>query len=94
MVIKSYRNKQTRNLHLDGKAKGVPPDLWRRARMRLERIAAATGVDDLRVPPSHNLESLRGDREGQWSIRVNRQYRICFVWRDGHAFEVDFCDYH
>lgn len=62
--------------------------------MRLDRITAATDVEDLRKPPSHHLEGLSGDRQGQWSIRVNLQYRICFRWQSGHAFDVEFCDYH
>ncbi len=62
--------------------------------MRLDRIDAATRLDDLKVPPSHHLEALSGNRQGQHSIRVNDQWRICFVWRDGNAYDVELVDYH
>jgi proteic killer suppression protein len=61
---------------------------------KLRMLDAATGVADLRTPPGNRLEKLRGDREGQWSIRINDQWRICFRWEDGDAFEVDTVDYH
>jgi proteic killer suppression protein len=57
-------------------------------------LDAATRLEDLRIPPSNRLEALRGDRAGQHSIRVNDQWRVCFVWRDGHAHEVEIVDYH
>jgi toxin HigB-1 len=57
-------------------------------------LDAATTLDDLSVPPSNRLEKLRGDRTGQWSIRINDQWRVCFAWRDGHAYEVEIVDYH
>jgi proteic killer suppression protein len=62
--------------------------------MRLQRIAAAVSLDDLRLPPSHRLEALKGKRDGQHSIRINDQWRICFVWQDGHAHQVEITDYH
>jgi len=62
--------------------------------MRLQRLDAAITVNDLRVPPSHRLEKLAGDRAGQWSIRVNDQYRVCFEFRGGDAYEVEITDYH
>ena len=58
------------------------------------QLEAATPLDDLRIPPSNRLEALRGDRAGQYSIRVNDQWRLCFVWQDGHAHEVEMVDYH
>ncbi len=57
-------------------------------------LDTVTRLDDLRVPPGNRLEALKGDRAGQHAIRVNDQWRICFVWRDGDAYEVEFCDYH
>lgn len=57
-------------------------------------LDAATELDSLRVPPGNRLEALRGDREGQHSIRINQQWRICFSWRDGHAYDVEIVDYH
>lgn len=62
--------------------------------MRLDRIDATQLVADLRLPPSHGLEALKGNRKGQHSIRINDQWRVCFKWRDGDAFEVEICDYH
>lgn len=66
----------------------------RQARRKPLLIDAASSLDDLRVPPGNRLEALRGDREGQHSIRINRQWRICFVWRDGDAYDVEIVDYH
>jgi len=62
--------------------------------MRLQRVVAAAAVADLRVPPSHRLEGLRGDRKGQYSIRINDQWRVCFVWIDQGAMEIEVADYH
>ena len=72
----------------------LPPDIQRRARMRLQRVVAATSLTDLRLPPSHRLEALRGDRAGQHSIRINDQWRVCFVWTDQGAMEIEITDYH
>lgn len=93
-MIRSYRGKTTVAIHRGQRARRVPPDVAKRTRMRLNRIDAAVALDDLRVPPSHRLEKLSGHRAGQWSIRVNDQWRICFEWRDGHAHNVEFTDYH
>ena len=62
--------------------------------MRLDRIDAAAVLEDLRLPPSHRLEALSGDRQGQYSIRINDQWRVCFQWHGGHAYEVEIVDYH
>lgn len=72
----------------------MPSDIQRRARVRLQRVVAAAAVADLRVPPSHRLEALRGDRKGQYSIRINDQWRVCFVWTDQGAMEIEVTDYH
>ena len=72
----------------------LPPDIQRRARMRLQRVVAAAALTDLRVPPSHRLEALRGDRQGKYSIRVNDQWRVCFTWTDKGAMEIEVVDYH
>lgn len=65
-----------------------------RVAMRLNQMHAATRVEDLRLPPSNQLEKLSGDREGQWSIRINGQWRVCFRFEGCHAFEVEIVDYH
>lgn len=93
-MIRSYCDKATLAMHRGRRVRKIPPDVAKRARMRLDRIDAAVALDDLRVPPSHRLEKLSGARAGQWSIRVNDQWRICFEWRDGHAYQVEFTDYH
>ena len=72
----------------------VPPQLVRRARRKLLLVDAAAEIAFLRVPPGNRLEKLTGNRAGQWSIRINDQYRICFVFRSGDAFQVEIVDYH
>ncbi len=74
--------------------KGFPSDLAQAALRKLRMLDAAVGVDDLRQPPGNRLEALQGDRRGQYSIRVNDQWRLCFVWRDDGAYEVEIVDYH
>jgi proteic killer suppression protein len=74
--------------------KGFPPDLVRPAQRKLVMIAAATTLDVLRQPPGNRLEALKGDRAGQHGVRINDQWRICFVWRDGAAHDVEFVDHH
>ena len=61
---------------------------------KLRMLDAATRLDDLRVPPGNRLEALKGDRAGQFSIRINDQWRVCFRWQDGHAYDVEIADYH
>lgn len=93
-MIKSYRDKEVRKLAEGKYSTRLPQAIQRRAKMRLDRIAAAVELDDLRMPPSHHLEALDGDRLGQYSIRINDQWRICFVWEGGHAYDVEIVDYH
>jgi toxin HigB-1 len=69
-------------------------DLQRKALQKLEQIDVVDDLNELRVPPGNNLEKLSGDRAGQYSIRINRQYRVCFVWEDGDAYDVEIVDYH
>jgi toxin HigB-1 len=93
-VIKSFADRRTETLFVTGAASRVAPDLARRALRKLEYVHLAARLDDLRVPPGNRLEALRGDRRGQHSIRVNDQWRVCFRFEDGDAFDVEFCDYH
>jgi len=93
-VIKSYRDKEAEKLAQGRFSRRLPAEIQRRAKMRMERIEAAVELDDLRVPPSHRLELLKGDRAGRYSIRINAQWRICFDWRDGNAYDVEIVDYH
>jgi toxin HigB-1 len=78
---------------MDRMPKGFPTDLARTARRKLRMVAAATRLGDLRNTPGNHLEALAGDRAGQYSIRVDEQWRLCFIWRDGDAYNVEFIDY-
>jgi proteic killer suppression protein len=93
-VIRSFASRETERLYLREPVRKLPHDIVRRARMKLEILGAAERLEDLRIPPSNRLEKLTADREGQYSIRVNDQWRICFIWRDGDAYEVEIVDYH
>jgi proteic killer suppression protein len=93
-MIKSFSDRRTQELYLTGKAKRIPTDLARRAARKLEYVDLAARLDDLKVPPGNRLEALTGSRIGQHSIRVNDQWRICFRFIEGDAYDVEFCDYH
>jgi proteic killer suppression protein len=93
-MIASFRDKETERLWQSGMNRRLPADLQRRSFKKLAILNAAVTLDNLRVPPGNQLAALRGNRSGQHSIRVNDQYRVCFVWRDGNAFEVEIVDYH
>ncbi len=91
-AIKSFADKRAAAVFAGHAVRGLPMEIQRRARIKLLTIEAAGRLDDLRAPPSNRLEALRGDRQGQYSIRVNERWRICFVWRDGDAWEVEIVD--
>jgi toxin HigB-1 len=93
-VIRSHANAETERLFVAGQCRRLPRDMLRRAAMRLRQLDAATRLDDLRLPPSNRLELLKGDRAGQHSIRINNQWRVCFRFVNGDAFEVEITDYH
>jgi proteic killer suppression protein len=93
-VIKTFADKHTQHLNITGKSRRLPVDVISRAVRRLEYIDLATCLEDLKVPPSNRLHLLKGDRAGQYSISVNDQWRICFHWEDGDAFDVEITDYH
>ena len=94
IVIKTFADKKTRELFITGKLKRLQPDLLRRAIRRLEYIDLATCLDDLKVPPSNRLHALKGKRKGQYSISINEQWRICFRFIKGDAYDVEITDYH
>jgi proteic killer suppression protein len=94
MAIKSFADREAARLFAGHLSRKLPQDLQKRAMMRLSQLDAATELMDLALPPSNQLEPLKGDRKGQHSIRVNRQYRVCFIWRNGNAHEVEIVDYH
>jgi proteic killer suppression protein len=93
-MIKTYADKQTKKLVSDGKSKYFPQMIVIRALIKLGLLPTATTVEDLRLPPSNHLETLSGDRVGQYSIRINNQYRIYFNFENGNAFDVEIVDYH
>ena len=97
-MIVSFKDEGTETV-FDGRdtrkaRQACPQGIWRVARRKLDQINQASDLDDLRVPPGNRLEPLKGDREGQHSVRVNDQYRVCFTWTDGGAEEVEIVDYH
>ena len=93
-MIKTFANRRTQDLFAKGRATGFPPDVARRAARKLEYVHLATTLRDLRVPPGNRLHALRDDRKGQHAIAVNDQWRICFRFVDGDAYDVEVCDYH
>ena len=93
-MIRSFGSKNTERIWHGYYVKGVYRTVQRATLKKLELIHAAKDVEDLRVPPGNRLERLLGDRRGQHSIRVNSQWRICFVWREGGADDVELIDYH
>lgn len=93
-MIKGFKGKDTRKLFNRDWVRAFQ-HIEERARVKLEMVDAAEALEDLRLPPSNHLEALGGDRKGQHSIRINKQWRICFKWGDdNHAYEVEICDYH
>ena len=92
-MIKGFADKETEKVFNGRHSRKVPIEVQRRAKMRLDRIDAASDLNDLRVPPSHHLEKLLGDHAGQHSIRINQQWRVCFVWQGGDAYAVGITDY-
>lgn len=93
-MIKSFADKQTKELFLTGKSRRLQPDLLRKAVRRPEYVDLAACLDDLKVPPSNRLHALKDDRKGQHAIAVNDQWRICFRFIDGDAYDVQITDYH
>ncbi|MDF1632267.1 type II toxin-antitoxin system RelE/ParE family toxin [Mycoplana sp. MJR14] len=93
-MIRSFRDRLTASIADGSVRKGFPDDLVRRSQQLLTLLNAASDVKDLRSPPGNRLEKLSGDREGQYSIRINRQWRICFVWTEGGPEDVEITDYH
>jgi len=93
-MIKSFRDQQTENIFRRQRTKGFSQEVQRAALRKLLILDAAENLGDLRVPPGNRLEKLKGSRKGQYSIRVNDQWRICFEWSDGDAYEVEIADYH
>ncbi|WP_455924896.1 type II toxin-antitoxin system RelE/ParE family toxin [Pseudomonas putida] len=93
-MIKTFRDKQTEVVASGLVARRLPRDIQRVALRKLRQLEAAKALDDLRVPPGNKLEPLNDDRAGQHSIRINAQWRVCFRWIEGNAYDVQIVDYH
>ena len=93
-MIRNFKDGETERLWQSGKSRKLPGVLRKSALKKLAILHWATSLTDLQVPPGNRLEALKGDRKGQHSIRINEQFRICFVWRDGDALDVEIVDYH
>lgn len=93
-MIKSFKDKETARIWNREYSKKLPGEIQERSLMKLQQLHAAEDLEDLSIPVSNQLEALKGDRKGQHSIRVNKQWRICFKWNAGHASDVEITDYH
>ena len=93
-MIKNFKCKETEKIFNGKFSKKLPQEIQRRALIKLHSIDVAEDVKDLLIPPSNKLELLSGNRKGQYSIRINDQYRLCFIWHDNNALDVEIVDYH
>jgi len=93
-MIKSFKDSETEKIFARQRSRRLPSDIQQVALRKLRMLNNAATLDDLRVPPANRLEKLSGERAGQFSIRINDQWRICFEWRDGDAYNVEIADYH
>ena len=93
-MIRSFADRETEKIWQGQVSRRLPQDIQPVARRKLRMLNNAESVNDLRIPPGNRLEALRGDRKGQYSVRINEQWRICFAWRGNDAHEVGIADYH
>lgn len=93
-MIEGFRDRAAEGIWQGERSRRLPPEIQPAARRKLRYLDAARRLDDLRAPPANRLESLKGDRAGQYSIRINDKWRICFRWGDGNAVDVEIVDYH
>lgn len=93
-MIKTFSDKTTAAVFADERVRQFPTDILQIARRKLNMLDKAERIDDLRIPPGNRLEALTGDRTGQWSIRINQQWRLCFRFENGNAYDVQIIDYH
>ena len=93
-MIKSFRDKETEKIYSRERSAKLPGDIQQIALRKLRMINNAQNIHDLRIPPSNRLEKLSSDRTGQYGIRINDQWRICFIWKDNNAYDVEITDYH
>jgi proteic killer suppression protein len=92
--MNKFKDTFTRRIFEGEIVKGFSPDLIRKAMIKLTMVEAAINIRELATPPSNHLEKLKGDRQGQWAIRINDKYRVCFEWYNGRAFNMEIVDYH
>ena len=93
-MIKSFKGKETEKIYLRERSRKLPGDIQQIALRKLRMLNNAKGVNDLRIPSANRLEKLTGSRAGQYSIRINDQWRLCFIWKDNNAYDVEITDYH
>jgi toxin HigB-1 len=93
-VIRSFADREAETVWVGTSSRRLPADIQNVARRKLRMLNNASTLDDLRIPPANRLEALKGDRKGQYSIRINDQWRICFRWHEGDAHDVEIVDYH
>jgi proteic killer suppression protein len=93
-VIRSFKDKETERVWQGKRSRRLSHTVQASARRKLRMLNNAQSTEDLRIPPANRLEALKGNRRGQHSIRINNQWRVCFVWRDGEAYDVEVVDYH
>ncbi len=93
-MIKGFKDREAERIFHREPSRKLPQDLQRVALRKLRMLNRAMTLDDLRIPPGNRLEALKGDREGQYSIRINDQWRLCFLWKDGEVLAVEIVDYH
>jgi proteic killer suppression protein len=93
-MIRAFKDKEAEKVFNGRFSKKLPQDIQRMAERKLILLHRSVTLNDLRVPPSNRLEALKGNREGQYSIRINDQWRICFEWREGGVYDVEIVDYH
>ena len=93
-MIRDFADREAEKIWRGTRSRRLPADIQPIARRKLRMLNSAVTLDDLRIPPGNRLEALKGGRRGQYSIRINEQWRICFHWKDGDAYDVEIVDYH
>jgi proteic killer suppression protein len=93
-MIKSFKDKEAQRLFFREPSRKLPADLQRLALRKLRMLNQARSLKDIRIPPGNRLEALKGERQGQYSIRINNRWRLCFIWNDDNVHEVEIVDYH
>ena len=93
-MIRTFKDEETRKIYQRQRSRKLPADIQQVALRKLRMINNAISINDLRMPPANHLEKLRGSRAGQWSIRINDQWRVCFQWKESDAYNVEITDYH